>query len=140
MKKNYLSGLLLGLFIVCSLSANAQKTSEKQRFELSKNLDILNAIFKELDLFYVDSIDSKKLTELGVYNMLNSLDPYTEYIPEDKISDFKFMITGEYAGIGSVITMRDEKILITDPYEGMPAAENGLQSGDQLLEIDGISL
>ncbi len=128
--------LLIPVFVV-----NAQtQQSDNKNFEISKNLDIFNAIFKELNLFYVDSIKSKDIIELGVRSMLNSLDPYTEYISEDKMPEFKFMITGEYAGIGSIITSRDGKVLIIDPYEGMPAASNGLQIGDQLLEIDGFVL
>ncbi len=130
------------LFLLVSVFAfNAQSQQPDNRnFEISKNLDIFNSIFKELNLFYVDSIKSKELIELGVRNMLNSLDPYTEYISEDKMPEFKFMITGEYAGIGSIITSKDGKILIVDPYEGMPAANSGLQVGDQLLEIDGFDL
>jgi carboxyl-terminal processing protease len=114
--------------------------NETQHFEVSKNLDIFNSVFKELNLFYVDSIDAKTAIQTGIESMLETLDPYTEYISEDQMADFKFKITGEYAGIGAVITFRDGKILIMDPYEGMPAARSGLQAGDQILEIDGESL
>lgn len=134
--KIVLLSLLISLF---TFNANSQQ-SDDQQFEVSKNLNIFNSIFKELNLFYVDSIQSKDLIELGVRAMLRSLDPYTEYFPEDKVPEFKFMITGEYAGIGAIITYRDGKIMIVDPYEGMPAATNGLQVGDELLEIDGVSM
>jgi carboxyl-terminal processing protease len=133
--KIVLLSLLISFFIF-----NANSQQDDRHFEVSKNLNIFNSIFKELNLFYVDSIQSKDLIELGVRSMLRSLDPYTEYIPEDKMPEFKFMITGEYAGIGAIIVYRDGKILIVDPYEGMPAANNGLRVGDELLEIDGVSM
>jgi len=129
--------LAVGLFF-CPF-ANAQQT-EEEHFETSKQLDIFNALVKELDMFYVDTIDAKTTIRNGIDYMLSKLDPYTNYYPEEEMSDFKFMTTGEYAGIGAIITQRDGKVYISDPYEGMPAALAGLQAGDEILEIDGESL
>jgi carboxyl-terminal processing protease len=133
MRKLLITGFILSVF--CTF-AQAQ-LSEKERFEISKNLDIYNALFKELNLFYVDSIDVGKTTTDNIDFMLKHLDPYTEYIPEEELSDFLVTTTGEYGGIGSGILSYQGKVIITDPYEGMPAARAGLQAGDVLLEING---
>jgi carboxyl-terminal processing protease len=111
--------------------------SDKDRFEISKSLDIYNALFKELNLFYVDSIDAGKTTTDNIDFMLKHLDPYTEYIPEEELSDFLVTTTGEYGGIGAGISSYKGKVFVTEPYEGMPAARAGLQAGDVLLEING---
>ena len=94
-------------------------------FELSKNLDIFSTLFRELNMYYVDDEDPGKLMKKGVDAMLESLDPYTNFIPENEVEDFRFMSTGEYGGIGAGIRKRDEYIVITDPYDGYPA-----QKGD----------
>jgi carboxyl-terminal processing protease len=114
--------------------------SENQRFEISKQLDIFNALFNELNLYYVDSLDVKKTIQEDIAFMLQQLDPYTEYIPAEDIPDFQFQTTGEYGGIGSMISMRSNKIIVAEPYEGMPAALAGLIPGDEILAIDGESL
>ena len=116
------------------------QSTDNQNFAVAKNLDIFNSLFKELNLFYVDSIDAKKSIETGINAMLSELDPYTEYYPEDKLNDIKFLSTGTYGGIGSVITGRNGKVIISDPYEGMPAAKSGLQAGDEILAIDNESM
>ena len=113
---------------------------ESDHFEISKQLDVFNALFKELDMFYVDTLDAKTAIRNGIDYMLSKLDPYTVYYSEEEMSDYKFMTTGEYAGIGSTITQRDGKIYISEPFEGMPAALAGLQAGDEILEIDGEKL
>jgi carboxyl-terminal processing protease len=136
MRKFIFFGLILALH--CGVS-NAQ-LSEKEHFDIAKYLDIYNSLFKELNLFYVDSIDVKKTTVDNINSMLRRLDPYTEYIPEEDMSDFVLMTTGEYGGIGAMISSRNGKVLISDPYEGMPAALAGLQPGDVLLEINGESM
>ncbi len=122
-----------GLFL-CPLVC-AQQT-EEEHFETSKQLDVFNSLFKELDMFYVDTIDARSTVRNGIDYMLSKLDPYTVYFSEDEMSDFKFLTTGEYAGVGAVISQRNGKIIISDPYEGMPAALAGLQAGDEILEID----
>jgi carboxyl-terminal processing protease len=136
MRKLIITGCIL--FASC-IFAKAQ-LSEKERFDISKNLEIYNALFKELNLFYVDSIDVGKAMTDNIDFMLKRLDPYTEYIPEEELSDFLVTTTGEYGGIGSGISSYKGKVFITDPYEGMPAARAGLQAGDVLLEINGETL
>lgn len=115
---------------------------DNRNFQISKNLDIFNSVFKELDLFYVDTIDPEKVIGVGIKAMLEQLDPYTVYFPEDQSEDLKMMTTGKYAGIGSVIRFHKKKnhVVIAEPYEDMPAADAGLKAGDVLLEIDGKDL
>lgn len=112
---------------------------DQKNFEILKNLDIYNTLFRELSMVYVDDIDPNKLVKTSIDNMLSSLDPYTNYISEDRIEDFKLMTTGEYGGIGALITKRDDKIMISEPYEGFPAQKSGLKAGDVLLEVSGKS-
>ncbi len=129
---------ILSLCLATSIS-HAQLT-ENEHYEANKQLDIFNSLFKELDMFYVDSINAEKTVRNGIDYMLSKLDPYTVYYTEEEMKDFKFITTGEYAGIGSIISQREGKIIVSDPYEGMPAALAGLQAGDEILEIDGESL
>ncbi len=118
------------------------KAADNRNFQVAKNLDIFNAIVKELDLFYVDTIDPNKTIREGIDAMLYSLDPYTNYFPEEDQSELEQMIKGSYGGIGSLITYDQalKRLVIAEPYEGMPAAEVGLKPGDVLLEIDGQDL
>jgi carboxyl-terminal processing protease len=129
-----------GLILTLNCNILQAQLTEKERFEVSKNLDVYNALFKELSMFYVDSIDPKKIIEDNINFMLSRLDPYTVYIPEEKMSGFVIQTTGEYGGVGALISSRKDAIYIADPYEGMPAALAGLQAGDVLLEIDGVSM
>nr|WP_321453910.1 S41 family peptidase [uncultured Carboxylicivirga sp.] len=110
---------------------------DKRNFEIIKNLDIYYTLFRELNSYYVDETEPEKLVTTSINEMLESLDPYTTYIPESDMEDFRFMTTGEYAGIGSLISKRDEHVVIAEPYEGFPAAKAGLLAGDKILEIDG---
>ncbi|MBK3516573.1 S41 family peptidase [Carboxylicivirga marina] len=110
---------------------------DKRNFEVVKNLDIFYTLFREVNSYYVDETNPEKLITDGINNMLESLDPYTTYIPESDMEDFRFMTTGEYAGIGSLISKRGEHVVIAEPYENFPAAEAGLKAGDKILEIDG---
>lgn len=112
-------------------------TRDEKNFEVAKNLDIYYTLFRELNMFYVDDINPSKLIKTSIDDMLSSLDPYTNYISEDKIEDFRFMTTGEYAGIGAVIRKQDDKVIISEPYKGFPADKNGLKAGDILLEVAG---
>ena len=105
-------------------------------FEISKNLDIFTTLYKELNTFYVDETDPGKLMKEGIDKMLKSLDPYTAYIPESEIEDFRFMTTGQYGGIGAMITKRKEYVFISEPYEGYPAQKAGLMAGDKISEIN----
>jgi carboxyl-terminal processing protease len=112
------------------------QAQDGNRFEISKQLDIVNALLKEVEMFYVDSVEVEKTVRRGIDAMLKGLDPYTEYIPEEEMGKFKFMTTGEYGGIGAFIRQRDEGVVITEPYEGMPAQLAGLKAGDVILAID----
>ncbi len=105
-------------------------------FEISKNLDIFTTLYKELNTFYVDETNAGDLMKKGIDEMLKSLDPYTTYIPESEIEDFRFMTTGQYGGIGAMITQRGEYVYISEPYEGYPAQKAGLMAGDKIIEIN----
>lgn len=124
--------------IALSLIAGAASRSDKA--EISRNLDIFNSLYKELQTFYVDTIDASKSITTAIDAMLDDIDPYTEYIPQDKQDAFKRMTTGEYAGIGSLIMQRDGNIYISEPLVGSPAFQSGLRSGDRIITIDGDSV
>lgn len=109
-------------------------------FEISKNLDIFGKLYREINALYVDDTDPTDLIRTGIDAMLNSLDPYTNYISEEEVEDFRFMSTGEYGGIGAVIGKRSEKILVMESYDGYPADLSGLEIGDEILKIDGKKL
>ena len=106
-------------------------------FEVSKNLDIFATLFRELNIYYVDDTDPGELMKTGIDAMLESLDPYTNYIPESNIEDYKLMTTGQYGGIGALIQQHGEHVVISEPYEGFGAYKAGLWAGDRLLKIDG---
>lgn len=114
----------LSVLIITPILASAQNTSD-HNFSVAKNLDVFNAIYRNLDLMYVDTLDADKAVGTAIRAMLGSLDPYTEYYPEDKVGEYKQMMTGKYAGIGSVISysFTRKRVVINEPYEGMPAAE-----------------
>jgi carboxyl-terminal processing protease len=130
------AALALSIVAIMGLSFWGFKTDQKN-FEISKNLDIFYTLFRELNLFYVEDIKPEKLIKTGIDDMLESLDPYTTYIPEEDMDDFKFMTTGEYGGIGALISKRGDKIVVAEPYEGFPAQKAGLKAGDIFLELDG---
>lgn len=129
------------LMICVGLTGSALFSFNKgddRNFQIAKNLDIFNAIFKELDMFYVDTIDPEKVIKYGIDAMLAQTDPYTEYYPEED-NTLKEMTSGKFGGIGSVIryyTPR-KRVAIIEPSEGSPAAEIGLKAGDIIMEING---
>lgn len=111
-------------------------TPSERYFEISKNMEILSSVYAEVNRYYVDEVDPGQLMKTGIDGMLKSLDPYTTYIPEDDIEDFRFISTGQYGGIGSLIGTRNKKVLILMPYEGFPAYKAGLRIGDEIVQID----
>ena len=132
------AGIVLVGIMVFTICFYSFKQDDKN-FQIAKNLDIYYTLFRELNLFYVDDVDPGKLVKTSIDKMLESLDPYTNFIPEDDVEDFKFMTTGEYAGIGALISKQNGKIVISEPYEGFPAQKSGLKAGDILLEVAGKS-
>lgn len=125
---------------IVALSLIAGAATRNNKAEISRNLDIFNSLYKELQTFYVDTIDASKSITTAIDAMLDDIDPYTEYIPQDKQDAFKRMTTGEYAGIGSMIMQRDGNVYISEPLVGSPAFQAGLRSGDRILTIDGDSV
>lgn len=110
-------------------------------FQVSKNLDIFASVYKNLSINYVDNVNSSKMMKTGIDAMLENLDPYTEYIPESDIEDYKLKyVSTQYGGIGATISNRDGKVIVAEPYEGFPAQKADVRAGDEILEINGISL
>ncbi len=127
---------IAGLFLVASIVMTGFNRDEKL-FLVDKNLDIYYTLVRELNLFYVDEINPTDLVKTSIDEMLGSLDPYTNYIPESDMEDFRFMTTGEYAGIGAMISKHGDQVIIAEPYEGFPAQKSGLKAGDILIEVAG---
>lgn len=129
--------LLLGLLVLSPSAAPAQKAQE-HNFEVGKHLDIFNQVYKNLELLYVDTLNPKETIGTGITAMLRSLDPYTEFYAQDETKNLRMMLTGKYAGIGAIIRkhQRLNRVVVDEPYAGMPAAEAGLKKGDVILSID----
>jgi carboxyl-terminal processing protease len=121
------------MLLAVSMSAEDQKN---HNLEVAKNLDIFNQLYKNLDLMYVDTLDAQEVIGTGIKSMLRSLDPYTEYFPEQK--DLKSFMSGKYAGIGALIRyhLKNQTVVVDEPYAGTPAQEAGLKKGDVILSID----
>ncbi len=125
------------LFASVAMSLSAQDV-KNHNLEVAKNMEIFNAIYKNLDLMYVDTLNANEVIGTGINAMLRSLDPYTEYYPEEKQKDLKMLMTGKYAGIGALVRYHQKlkRVVIEEPYAGMPAAQVGLKKGDIILQID----
>ena len=126
--------ILLTCFLVSSVGIFAN--NHDRHFELSKNLEIFNSLYKSLNLHYVDTIPLSKMVKAGIDGMLKNIDPYTTYIPQEKEEDFTLMTTGEYAGVGAIITQRDSAIYINEVYVDMPAYNAGLRAADKIVSVD----
>ena len=124
------------LVLITLVGSTFIASSKNDKAAITRNLDIFNSVYKELQVFYVDSIDAEKSINTAINAMLNDIDPYTEYIPAKDQDAFKTMTTGEYGGIGSYIMERNGKVYISEPYEGSPAQRAGLKAGDLIVKID----
>ena len=133
-------GLLLTSATTYSVSYYFNAKDDDNYFEITKNLRTMSAVYNVINTYYVDEPQPGKMMKTGIDAMLRSLDPYTVYIPESQIEDYRYMTTGQYGGIGSLIQKQGDYIVISEPYEGFPAQKNGLKSGDILLEVDGNSV
>lgn len=132
--KNILLSLSAIIILFGSSSLRAQN---ENNFEISKNLEIFISLYNELNKNYVDEVNPGELMVTGIESMLETLDPYTVYIPESQIEDYRMMTTGQYGGIGSLIHRKGEYVVISEPYEGYPAHKSGLKAGDRLVSING---
>ena len=135
--KNALFGILIVAAAIVGFSFTAP--AEKY-FDIAKSLDIFATLFKEVNAYYVDEVDPKDLVSIGIDGMLQSLDPYTDYIPEENLEEFSIQTTGQYAGIGALIGIINNKTVITNPYDGFPANKAGLRVGDQIISVDGVNI
>lgn len=126
--------LILGLLIV---SGFAFRSPAEKYFEVAKSLDIFATLFKEVNAYYVDEVEPQKLIRKGIDGMLESLDPYTDYIPEDEMESFRITTTGQYGGVGALIGIVNKRTVITHPYKNFPAQKIGIRVGDEIVAVDG---
>lgn len=131
--KRVLAFGLVGVMLVAGFSFS----NETQYFEIAKNIDIFTTLYKELNTYYVDDVDPNDLMQKGIKSMLKTLDPYTNFISEAEIENYRFQTTGKYGGIGALIQKQEEFVVISELYEGFGADKAGLIAGDRLIEIDG---
>src|ERR1700761_5709496 len=125
---------------LCVLALSAWSFKD-DLFQISKNLDVFASVYKEVNINYVDDINSAKLIKSGVDAMLDGLDPYTEFVPESEIEDYKLKyVSTQYGGIGASIFNRDKKVFVSDVFSGFPAQKADIRPGDQLVKINDIDL
>jgi carboxyl-terminal processing protease len=127
---------LVVLIVFLGVVIATQKPAEKY-FDIAKSLDIFATLFKEVNAYYVDEVEPQKLIGYGIEGMLESLDPYTDYIPEDELESFQITTTGQYGGIGALIGIVNKKIVVTHPYKNFPAYRAGIRVGDEIVSING---
>jgi len=138
---NYIIVMKKYIIIICLCIASVFAFNFSQDyFEVSKNLDVFNTLYRELNIAYVDETKPGQLMKTGIEAMLASLDPYTNYYTENDIEDYRFMTTGEYGGIGALIQDVNNKITVTEPYESFAAYKAGLRAGDEIIEVNGINV
>ena len=126
--------------LIVAIAVLALKAPDNKYFEIARNLDIFATLFKEVNAYYVDEINPEKLVSTGIHSMLASLDPYTSYIPEEQLEDYRTLTTGLYGGIGAVVGSINNRTVVTMLYEGYGADKAGMKIGDEIIEIDGVSL
>lgn len=127
----------LTIFTIIIGCALAFRQPAEKYFDIAKSLDIFATLFKEVNAYYVDEVDPQKLIRSSINGMLESLDPYTDYIPEDEMESFRIITTGQYGGIGALINIIDDKAVITHPYKNFPANRAGIKVGDEIISVDG---
>ena len=133
-------GIQVLFLVTLSLFFSSSQKTDEDYFEISKNLKLMASVYEKLNSFYVDEILPGRVMKKGIDAMLKSLDPYTVYISEAQIEDFRFTTTGEYGGVGATIKAIDNKMIISELYENSPAAKSGLLPGDEILKIDNIQI
>ncbi len=138
-RSNNRSGKWRNLAIGAAIAAGGALTvaAGDSYFEISKNLEIFTDLYKELNIYYVDDTQPGKLMKTGIDAMLSSLDPYTQYIPESDMEDYRFQTTGQYGGIGALIKRKGDAVVVSEPYENYPAMKAGIWAGDEIVEVDG---
>lgn len=127
----------MGALAVLAFAIWAFQGPGEKYFDIAKSLDIFATLFKEVNAYYVDDVNPKKLIDNGIDGMLDQLDPYTDYIPEEDLEAFSIQTTGQYAGVGALIGVVNKKTVITNPYVGFPAERGGLRVGDEFISVDG---
>lgn len=132
--------IIAGSILVVGLALLSFSLPADRYFEIAKNLDIFATLFKEVNAMYVDDVNPNKLVRTGIDAMLNSLDPYTNYIPEDEVEDFRTLNTGQYGGIGAVTREIGKRTVVTMMYDGYPAVKGGLKIGDEIIKMDEVEL
>ena len=134
MWRRYKWPVILAVLIVVAFAF--RKPADKY-FDIAKSIDIFATLFKEVNAYYVDEIDPQKLIRKGIDGMLQSLDPYTDYIPEDELESFRITTTGQYGGIGALIGVVNKKTVVTHPYRNFPAFKSGIKVGDEIISVNG---
>ncbi len=130
----------LGIILVILVTGFAFRKPVEKYFDIAKSLDIFATLFKEVNAYYVDEVEPQKLIRKGIDGMLESLDPYTDFIPEEEMESFRISTTGQYGGIGALIGIVQTKVLITHPYRNFPAFKSGIKVGDEVISVDGKSV
>lgn len=136
MKKILFFTALIFISVTVEAQKNNSKKSEQKYYDIFRCSDIYNSVWRELDINYVDTLNHEKLNDIAINSMLQSLDPYTVYIPEQQEEDLKAMTTGIYGGIGAVVQKHNDYVVISEPHYGLTAYKNGILAGDEIVSID----